>query len=40
MEIKIRPYQTQDAETIVATLHYYRANSTALYDYELHKLEQ
>ncbi len=40
MEIKIRPYQTQDAETIVAILNYYIANSTALYDYELRTLEQ
>lgn len=40
MEIKIRPYETQDAETIVAILNYYIANSTALYDYELRTLEQ
>lgn len=40
MKIKIRPYQTQDAETIVAILNYYIANSTALYDYELRTLEQ
>jgi phosphinothricin acetyltransferase len=40
MEIKIRPYQTQDTETIVAILNYYIANSTALYDYELRTLEQ
>ena len=40
MEIKIRPYRTQDAETIVAILNYYIANSTALYDYELRTLEQ
>jgi phosphinothricin acetyltransferase len=40
MEIKIRPYQTQDAETIVAIINYYIANSTALYDYELRTLEQ
>lgn len=40
MEIKIRPYQTQDAETIVAILNYYIANSTALYDYELRTLKQ
>ncbi|MEO5777484.1 MAG: N-acetyltransferase family protein [Flavobacterium sp.] len=40
MEIKIRPYQTQDAETIVGILNYYIANSTALYDYELRTLEQ
>jgi phosphinothricin acetyltransferase len=40
MEIKIRPYQTQDAETIVAIINYYIANSTALYDYELRTLEK
>ncbi len=40
MEIKVRPYQTQDAETIVAALNYYIANSTALYDYELRTSEQ
>jgi phosphinothricin acetyltransferase len=40
MEIKIRPYQIQDAETIVAILNYYIVNSTALYDYELRTLEQ
>jgi phosphinothricin acetyltransferase len=39
MEIKIRPYQTQDTETIVSILNYYIANSTALYDYELRTLE-
>jgi phosphinothricin acetyltransferase len=39
MEIKIRPYQTQDTETIVSILNYYIANSTALYDYELCTLE-
>jgi len=40
MEIKIRPYHTEDAETIVAILNYYIANSTALYDYDLRTLEQ
>lgn len=40
MKIKIRSYQSQDAETIVAILNYYIANSTALYDYELRTLEQ
>lgn len=38
--MEIRPYQTQDAETIVTILNYYIANSTALYDYELRTLEQ
>ena len=40
MEIKIRPYQASDAETIVAILNYYILNSTALYDYELRTFEQ
>ncbi len=40
MEIIIRPYQSNDVETIVAILNYYIANSTALYDYELRTLEQ
>ena len=40
MKIKIRPYQTQDTETIVAILNYYIVNSTALYDYELRTLKQ
>ncbi len=40
MEIKIRPYQTQDTETIVSILNYYIANSTALYDYEFRTLEK
>jgi phosphinothricin acetyltransferase len=40
MEIIIRPYQSNDVETIVAILNYYIANSTALYDYELRTFEQ
>ena len=40
MKIKIRPYQNSDAETIVAILNYYIANSTALYDYELRTVQQ
>lgn len=40
MEINIRPYQPKDAETIVAILNYYIANSTALYDYEARTFEQ
>lgn len=40
MEIKIRPYQNSDSETIVAILNYYIENSTALYDYELRTVEQ
>lgn len=40
MEIKIRPYQSRDAEAIVGILNYYIANSTALYDYEPRTTEQ
>lgn len=40
MDIKIRPYQSQDAESIVAILNFYIANSTALYDYKLRTIEQ
>jgi phosphinothricin acetyltransferase len=40
MEIKIRPYQNSDAETIITILNYYIANSTALYDYELRTVGQ
>lgn len=40
MEIKIRPYQNNDAEAIIAILNYYIVNSTALYDYELRTTEQ
>ncbi|WP_264521424.1 GNAT family N-acetyltransferase [Flavobacterium sp. N1994] len=40
MEITIRPYITEDVETIVAILNYYIANSTALYDYEPRTFEQ
>lgn len=40
MEINIRAYSPEDAETIVAILNYYIANSTALYDYEPRTLEQ
>ncbi len=40
MEIKIRPYQNTDAESIVAILNYYIVNSTALYDYELRTVTQ
>ncbi|QBZ98639.1 GNAT family N-acetyltransferase [Flavobacterium sangjuense] len=40
MEIKIRPYQTQDAEIIVAILNHYIATSTALYDYNPRTIEQ
>ena len=40
MEIKIRPYQSSDASTIVAILNHYIATSTALYDYQLRSIEQ
>ncbi|MCF6132138.1 GNAT family N-acetyltransferase [Flavobacterium wongokense] len=40
MEIKIRPYQKSDAQTIVGMLNYYIANSTALYDYDARTTEQ
>ena len=40
MEIKIRSYQNNDAEAIVAILNYYIKNSTALYDYQLRTTEQ
>lgn len=40
MEIKIRNYQSSDAETIVSILNYYIASSTALYDYEPRTTEQ
>jgi phosphinothricin acetyltransferase len=39
MKIKIRPYQINDAETIVAILNYYILNSTALYDYDIRTTE-
>ncbi len=40
MEIKVRPYQTSDASTIIEIINYYIANSTALYDYHPRTLEQ
>lgn len=40
MEIKIRPYLANDAETITAIVNYYIANSTCLYDYEPRTSEQ
>lgn len=40
MEIKIRPYQISDTETIVGILNYYILNSTALYDYKIRTTEQ
>jgi len=40
MEIKIRPYQTDDTTTIVEIINHYIANSTALYDYHPRTLAQ
>lgn len=40
MEIKIRPYQISDAETIVGILNHYILNSTALYDYAVRTTEE
>lgn len=40
MEIKVRPYQTNDVKSIVTILNYYIVNSTAIYDYDLRTVEQ
>ena len=40
MEIKIRPYRKEDAQTIVAIINYNILHSTALYDYHPRTLEQ
>ena len=39
MEIKIRPYRTEDAQAILEIINYNILNSTALYDYEPRSLE-
>ena len=39
MEIKIRPYRTDDAQAILEIINYNIENSTALYDYEPRSLE-
>ena len=39
MKIKIRPYQIEDAPTILDIINYNILNSTALYDYEPRNLE-
>lgn len=39
MKIKIRPYQTEDAQAILEIINYTILNSTALYDYEPRSLE-
>ena len=40
MKINIRTYLPEDAETIVAIVNYYIANSTAIYDYDSRTSEQ
>ena len=39
MEIKIRPYQLEDANGILEIINYNILNSTALYDYQPRTLE-
>lgn len=39
MEIKIRPYRTEDVQAILEIINYNILNSTALYDYEPRSLE-
>lgn len=40
MEIKIRPYQTEDTQAILDIINYNIINSTALYDYNVRSYEQ
>jgi L-amino acid N-acyltransferase YncA len=40
MEIKIRPYQTEDTQVILDIINYNILNSTALYDYNVRSYEQ
>ncbi|WP_281239570.1 GNAT family N-acetyltransferase [Flavobacterium praedii] len=40
MKIKIRPYQTEDAQAILDIINYNILNSTALYDYNIRTYEQ
>jgi phosphinothricin acetyltransferase len=40
MEIKIRPYQTEDTQAILDVINYNILNSTALYDYKIRTYEQ
>jgi phosphinothricin acetyltransferase len=40
MEIKIRPYQTEDTQAILDIINYNILNSTALYDYNVRSYEQ
>jgi L-amino acid N-acyltransferase YncA len=40
MKIKIRPYQTEDVQAILAIINYNILNSTALYDYTIRTYEQ
>ena len=39
MEIKIRPYQLEDANGILEIINYNILNSTALYDYQPRTIE-
>ena len=40
MEIKIRPYQVEDTQSILDIINYNILNSTALYDYNIRSYEQ
>lgn len=40
MEIKLRPYQTEDTQDILDIINYNIINSTALYDYQIRTYEQ
>lgn len=40
MEIKIRPYQTEDTQAILDIINYNILNSTALYDYNVRSYDQ
>ena len=40
MEIKLRPYQTEDTQAILDIINYNILNSTALYDYNIRTYEQ
>lgn len=40
MEIKIRPYKTEDTQAILDVINYNILNSTALYDYKIRTFEQ
>ncbi|HEU4791018.1 MAG TPA: GNAT family N-acetyltransferase [Flavobacterium sp.] len=40
MQIKLRPYQTEDTQAILDIINYNIINSTALYDYNIRSYEQ